>query len=75
MDSIIRRLRIHNLKAQMELRRLQSDSLSREFDVATTTEQKAAIGLQWEQARKERHTLQHMLEHLEKQQRPEAHGY
>jgi len=75
MESIIRRLRINSLKAQVELRRLQSDSFSREFDAATTAEHKAPIRLQWEQATKERHTLQLMLELLERQQGPEAHGY
>jgi len=67
--SIIRKLRVHTLKAQLALRHLMCESLAKEFETALTFERRAALARKWDVTLKEGHVLQRMLDLLERQER------
>lgn len=69
MESVIRRLRIRTLKAQLIRCQLQCDALAREFEATQTTKQKARLARRWDKAMKENHTIQHSIAVLEKQEK------
>jgi hypothetical protein len=63
LESTIRRLRIHTLKAQLALCELVCRSLAREYAGENlTVTQKAAIVDRWSRTTKERHELRLLLE-------------
>lgn len=67
MDLIIRKLRIRNLKAHVELLRLQGLSLAREFNGVNTNQQKAQIAREWERTTWARHSARIKADRLERQ--------
>lgn len=69
MGSIIRRLRIQSLKAQIEASRLCCTSLANKFETASTNTEKTKIAARYDEALKQTHSMQLSLERLEKQER------
>lgn len=69
MGSIFRKLRIHSLLAQIEASRLYSVSLANQFDAAPTNGEKTKIAQRYDDALKQTHTMQLLLELLERQER------
>jgi hypothetical protein len=69
LESIIRKLRVHTLKAQLALRHLICESLAKEFETALTFERRAALARKWDVTLKEGHVFQLMLDLLERQER------
>lgn len=68
METLIRRLRIHFLSAQLELRRLKCTSLALEFEkTALSDQQKALLFRQWEATLKESHHLRFQLEQQQRE--------
>ena len=68
MQSLIRKLKIHALKMQLQASRRKCDSLATEFEAAASTKQKAELAHRWDRAIKESHAVQHALARLEKHQ-------
>jgi hypothetical protein len=66
MQSLIRKLKIHTLKMQLQASRAKCDSLAIEFEAAATTEQKAELAQRWNRAIEENHAAQHALAILER---------
>lgn len=71
MDSVIRKLRIKSLKAQIEASRLQSESFAGDFEKATSNKQKSEIARKWDREMKAKHAAQVLLEMFERQQEEE----
>jgi len=71
LDSVIRKLRIRSLKAQIEVSRLRSESFAGDFEKATSNEQKSEIARKWDRTIKAKHAAQVLLEMLERQQKDE----
>jgi hypothetical protein len=69
LGSIIRRLRIQSLKAQVEASRLNCTSLANEFENAATDTEKTKIATRYDEALKQTHCRQLLLELLERQDR------
>jgi hypothetical protein len=70
LESIIRKLWIHTLKAQLGVRQFMCKSLAQEFETPTITfEQRTAIAHRWDDTLQESHVLQLMIELLERQSR------
>ena len=69
MGYLINRLKITSLQAQVEASRLHSQSLAIKFDTATTSAERAKIARQYDEALKKAHTMQLLLELLEREQR------
>ena len=70
MDSSFRKLRVQFLRAELELRRLQCDGLSRKFESRPLSpEQRVDLFKRWEDTLKESHLLQAMLEMLEREEK------
>jgi len=68
MESIILKLKIESLKAQLALSRNLCTSRAHELETGIlTTDQKVAIAHRWGNARKESHGLQLAMELLERQ--------
>jgi hypothetical protein len=60
---MIRKLRIHHLKAQVGLRQLVCETLAKEFEARSlTVEQRTALAHRWDDAMKESHELRLMVE-------------
>jgi len=75
LESIIRRLRVQNLQAQVVLRRYVCEFLSREFQTPTlTTDEKTALARRWDITLKESYVFQLMLDLIERQQNEEPGG-
>ena len=68
MGSIIRRLRINSLKAKIEASRVRCGSLVTDFEKAPTDTAKTGIANRYDEALKQTHSLQLLLELLEKHQ-------
>jgi len=64
---MIRRLRIQALKAHVEASREFSLALASQFEIAPTSLEKTRIARRYDQALKQTHALQLLLEMLEKQ--------
>lgn len=70
LESVIPKLKIQTLKAQLALRSFVCASLAQEFDTAMLTfEQRAILAHRWDETLKESHVLQIMLDLLERQER------
>jgi hypothetical protein len=65
LESALRKLRICNLKAQVDLWRLRNEFVAWDFDRASTNEQKSATALEWENAIKAKQAAQLLLDRLE----------
>jgi hypothetical protein len=74
LDSVIRKLRIGPLKAQIEVCRLRIESFARDFEKATSNVQKSEIAREWDREMKAKHAAQVLLEMLERQQKDERAG-
>jgi hypothetical protein len=74
LETIIRKLKIHHLKAQLSLRDLICESLAEEFEMVPVFEQRAVLAPRCDATLKERHALQFMLALLERQQKQERSG-
>lgn len=72
METVIRRLRIRNLKAQVALRKLIRESLAKEFEAALSVEDRAVFAQRADSALKEQYVLQLMVDLLERQERETA---
>ena len=70
MDSSFRKLRIQFLRAELELRRLQCEGISRKFEGCPLNfEQRDGLFKRWEDSLKESHLLQAMLDMLEREEK------
>jgi hypothetical protein len=65
MDPIIRKLKIQNLKAQLEACHLQNVAFAKEYEASSTAEEKEEIAGRWDKAIKEEHFVKRALEILE----------
>jgi hypothetical protein len=72
VESIIRKLRIHTLKAQLALRRFVCETLAERLENGDlTVAEKLALARRWDDVMKEVHDLRLLLESQE-QQGPQA---
>jgi hypothetical protein len=70
LESVIHKLRIHTLQAQLALRQHLCASLAKEFEAGNlTVEQKAALAHRWDDTLKESWVLQLMIDLLERQEK------
>ncbi len=69
MASIIDKLRMKTLKGQIEALRLESVALATQFEAAQTNTEKARLARRYDQALKQTHAMQLILELLERKQR------
>ena len=70
MESVTRSLRIQTYKKQVASCNEVSEALSKELDNAELSEdERLAIGHRWEEAMRECHALQFMLDHLEEEEK------
>jgi len=69
LDTMARRIEIHNLKVHLELNSLRCAFLVRQFDAAKTPEQKNVLAARWERAVLEGHAVRYKLGLLEQEQR------
>jgi hypothetical protein len=69
LESVIRELRIHTLKTQLEVCQLVCASLAQELQAAyLTPEEKTALARRWDKALKESRNLQLAVDMLEGQE-------
>jgi hypothetical protein len=71
LDSVLRKLRMMSLKAQIEVSRRQGEAFAGDFEKAESVEQKSEIARKWDRAIKAKHAAQVLLEMLERQQKEE----
>jgi len=75
MDLILSHtMRVRRLKRRLEACRKKCASLAADFELATMVDERAAIGRKWQEAVKESHAVQYLLEQLEKREREEQTG-
>ena len=72
LDAIVRSIKIHDLKAQMEFSRLRCASLVKQFNAAQTPEQKNLLSSRWDRAVRENQYLQCRLEILEQEEETQS---
>jgi len=68
MDSMVRKLEIHNLKVHLEMNSLRCAFLVRQFDAAKTPDQKNLLAARWERTVIEGHAFRYKLGLLEKEE-------
>jgi hypothetical protein len=69
VESIIRSLRIHSLRGQVESSRCYCCSLASQFEATPSNVEKTRIAQRYDAALKQTHMLQLLLELLEREQR------
>jgi len=74
LESVIRSLKIHSLKRQVESSRLYCKKLASQFDAAASNADRTRIAHCYDEALKHTHTLQLLLELLEREQRKAGAG-
>jgi hypothetical protein len=74
LEHTIRRLRIYSLKGQIAAVREQSSTLASKFEGASTSSEKTRIAQLYDNALKQAHTMQLLLELLEREALKEAVG-
>jgi predicted ATPase len=67
LEHIINKLRIHSLKGQVAAAREQSKTLAKQFESATTNTEKLRIARRYDEALKQAHAMQLLLEMLERE--------
>lgn len=65
MEEIIRKIRLHHLKAIIEVSRLHGEALAKEFNKATTNEEKTRIAHEWKNAIRAKNSAKIILDRLE----------
>jgi hypothetical protein len=68
LESVLRKLRIHSLKEQLETCRRECESFAEDFNVAGTFEQKVAFARRWERAIKEAYAIEYLLDRMERKE-------
>lgn len=68
MDSAVRRAKIQSLKTQLELCRLQGIAFAKEYEAATTDEERIEVAARWDRVLNEGYSIQDAIGLLEKQQ-------
>jgi hypothetical protein len=69
LETIIRWLRIHALRGQVASSRLYCTSLARQFEASPSNAEKSKIANRYDEWMKRTHTMQFLLELLERQHR------
>jgi hypothetical protein len=72
LEHIISRLRIQSLKGQVEASREHCNALANQFASAQTSLEKTQIAKRYDEAMKQTHAMQLLLEMLERQQQGAA---
>ncbi|MFZ1939829.1 MAG: hypothetical protein WBA18_06215 [Terracidiphilus sp.] len=66
MGSIVQTLRIRTLRKLIDASRKQSETLARQFEAAQTSTEKTKIAREYDQALKQTHAMQFLLEKEER---------
>jgi len=69
LATMINRLKMHSLRAQIETSRLLCGALAGKFELTTSPTEKSKLARRYDEALRQTHTMQLLLELMERQER------